>query len=124
MNPNRILLSLLCITLLSLTSQGQDLQQLQQNFNQHSQKTLQEKIFVHTDKSTYLAGEIIWFKIYCVDGTYNKPLDVSKVAYVEVLENGQISVLQAKISLRNGMGSGSLILPVSLNNGNYKLRAY
>jgi hypothetical protein len=51
-------------------------------------------------------------------------MDLSKVVYVDVLDNNQVSLLQAKVSLKNGIGSGSLYIPVSINNGNYKFRAY
>jgi hypothetical protein len=88
------------------------------------QSAFQEKIFVHTDKSTYLPGEILWFKIYCVDGNNHKPANLSKVVYADLLDNNQNSVLQAKISLVNGVGNGSLYIPVSVSSGNYKLRAY
>ncbi len=93
-------------------------------FNQYQQNNLQEKIFAHTDKGFYVAGEIIWFKLYAVDATFNKPLDLSKVAYVEILDAGNKAVLQAKIGLKDGEGNGSLYIPLTINSGNYKLRAY
>ena len=46
------------------------------------------------------------------------------IAYVEILDKGNRSVLQAKIGLKEGDGNGSIYLPVTLNSGNYKLRAY
>ena len=33
-------------------------------FSQYHQNSIKEKIFVHTDKSFYVAGEIAWFKLY------------------------------------------------------------
>jgi hypothetical protein len=117
---------LLVSACLSLTQKAysQELQQVQNSFNKYQQNTLQEKVFVHTDKSTYVSGDIIWFKVYCVDGGYHKPLDVSKVVYVDVVDNAQNAILQAKISLKNGSGNGSFPIPVTVLNGNYKLRAY
>jgi hypothetical protein len=93
-------------------------------FNQYRQNTLREKIFVHTDKSQYVAGEILWFKLYDVDASNHKPLQLSKVAYVEILDSANKHSLQAKIALHNGEGNGSFYLPLTLNSGNYKLRAY
>jgi hypothetical protein len=97
---------------------------LKGSLDQYTQAHLQEKIFVHTDKSFYLAGEILWFKIYAVEGSTNKPLDLSKVAYLEIVNSEQKPVLQAKISLNKGKGYGSLFLPISINSGNYLLRTY
>jgi hypothetical protein len=114
------------VALLAFIQSGnaQELQQVQTAFNKYTQTALQEKVFVHTDKSTYLAGEIVWFKVYCVDGAFNKPLTLSKVVYIDILDNAQVSVMQAKIAMTDGMGSGSLVIPPSVANGNYKLRAY
>ena len=105
----------------TVTAQGDD---ILQHFNAYREHNLQEKLFVHTDKPMYMAGEICWFKIYYVDGLFHKPMEVSKLAYVEVLDNANKPVLQAKIALKEGAGNGSLQLPFSLASGNYKLRAY
>jgi hypothetical protein len=110
--------------LLFNSSNGQVIQEVQNSYNLYKQSALQEKIYVHTDKSVYLAGELIWFKIYCVDGNDHKPLNLSKVAYVDVLDNAQNRVLEAKVVMKNGSGSGSLYVPVTTGNGNYRFRAY
>ncbi|QEM13764.1 hypothetical protein [Mucilaginibacter rubeus] len=115
---------LLGMLLLSLNSLAQTANQITDSFNKYWQTTVQEKIFVHTDKSAYITGEILWFKIYNVDATYHKPLGLSKVVYVDVLDEKQNAIIQTKIEMKNGLGSGSFYVPVSANNGNYKLRAY
>ncbi len=93
-------------------------------FKQYSQNSIKEKIFVHTDKSVYIAGEIIWFKLYAVNAANNKPLQLSKVGYVEILDTANHHFLQAKIALNNAEGNGSFYLPPTLNSGVYRLRAY
>jgi len=94
------------------------------SFNRYQQNNLQEKIFVHTDKSYYLSGEIIWFKVYDVDAGFQRPLDISKVAYAEILDAANKPIIQAKISLKKGNGNGSLYIPVTISSANYKLRVY
>lgn len=79
---------------------------------------------MHTDQSFYLTGEIIWFKLYYVDGAFHQPLDLSKVAYVELLDKDGKPALQTKIALSPDGGNGSLFLPASLSSGTYLLRAY
>lgn len=95
-----------------------------QQFEIYRQTALQEKIFLHTDRNIYLAGELCWFKIYNVDAIFHKPIDISKLAYVEVLDKNNRAVIQTKLMLAEGDGNGSLQLPVTLNSGTYKLRAY
>jgi hypothetical protein len=85
---------------------------------------LDEKIFVHTDKDFYLTGEVCWFKCYDVSALSLRPLDLSKVGYVEVLDTSGRPVLQAKIGLTGGSGSGSFYLPFTLASGTYTLRSY
>lgn len=94
------------------------------NFSDYTSNHLQEKVYVHTDRSYYLCGDILWFKAYVENADNNKPLSVSKVVYVEVLNNQHQPVLQGKIAVKNGSGSGSFELPLSLTSGNYELRAY
>ena len=96
---------------------------IQETFSQHREKNLQEKIYVHLDRTSYLTGEILWFKIYLVDASFHKPLDLSKVAYFEILSD-QTPVLQAKIDIKQGFGNGSLFLPATLSSGTYLVRAY
>lgn len=83
-----------------------------------------EKLFVHTDKNFYTAGEIVWFKIYVVDGILHQPLPASKVAYFEILGKNNVPVSRAKLGLTEKGGNGSVQLPFNLESGNYKLRAY
>ncbi|HUM65319.1 MAG TPA: hypothetical protein PLV32_05715, partial [Chitinophagaceae bacterium] len=88
------------------------------------QENVQEKIYTHTDKSFYVCGEIIWYKLYNVDAATNRPANISKLAYVELLDGNGQPVLQAKIELQDGLGKGSFFLPFSLSSGNYTLRVY
>lgn len=92
-----------------------------ENYQRHH---LQEKLYVHTDKEFYLSGEICWFKLYVVDAATNKPLDLSKVAYLEWLDKDNKPIVQAKAGLAKGYGDGSAYLPLTLRSGTYKLRAY
>lgn len=96
----------------------------QEKFDAYRKRTLQEKLFVHVDRAFYQSGETMWFKMYIVDGTLHKPVDLSAVAYLEVIDNTNTPILQAKIQIRDGEGNGSLLLPSSINTGNYVVRAY
>ena len=115
---------LFCLTGVPIFAQVQSGDPLLSAFEEYTQSDLQEKIYAHADKNFYLAGEICWFKLYCVDASFHKPLNMSKVAYTEILNDKNKPVLQAKISLQDGFGNGSFLLPVDLASGKYRLRAY
>lgn len=93
-------------------------------FKSYANKAIQEKLFIHTDKELYVSGDIMWFKIYYVEGTTLQPMDMSKLAYVEVINGSNEPVQQGKIALEKGTGKGSFYLPAALPTGNYTLRAY
>ena len=107
-----------------LRAQNQLAANLQQQFLSYQQQSLQEKLFVHTDKTFYLAGEIIWCKVYAVDASFHKPIDLSRITYIEIIGKDQKPELQSKIGMISGFGNGALTLPSSLPTGNYLLRAY
>src|SRR5258708_20336646 len=79
--------------------------EVSKQFDQYRKNALQEKMYVHSDKSTYLAGEILWFKIYNVEASTHKPLDVSKIAYAELVDKNNKTLMQAKIALKKGKGN-------------------
>jgi len=114
----------LLLPVLFSSAQGDALPSLRSNWDAWHSRALQEKIFVHTDKPHYLAGELLWCKLYCVDAALHTPLDISKVAYVDLLDKDDHAILQGKISMEKGEGEGSFSLPLTLGSGNYRLRAY
>src|SRR5580704_5166237 len=123
----KIHLLVFCFLIISLEnafSQPETLDHLGQAYSQYQQTHYQEKIFVHTDKQFYLSGEIIWFKLYTVEAGLFRMSALSKIAYIEILNKDQKSVLQGKIYLNQGLGNGSFYLPSTVPSGNYKLRAY
>ena len=72
------LLVLLLPVAIPVLSRAQDeaFKEIQQRFEKFSSNSAQEKIYVHTDKNFYLAGEIIWFKVYYLDGATHQKLDL------------------------------------------------
>ncbi|HLK28455.1 MAG TPA: hypothetical protein VKT28_07730 [Puia sp.] len=119
-----MLLICLVLSVYNLKAQSNSTSSIKNQFTDYAQAAIQEKIFAHTDKGFYLAGEILWFKLYDVDATFHQPLNLSKLAYVEIIGDSNKPVLQAKIFLKNGIGGGSFYLPLNINSGSYKLRAY
>lgn len=104
-------------------AQTKDLLETEQSFHHHVNTFFAESVYLHTDREAYLTGEILWFKAYVMSKDH-KLSDISKVLYIELIDKDQHPVIQAKISLKQGIGNGSLFLPVSLASANYQLRAY
>ncbi len=84
----------------------------------------QEKVYLHTDKPYYSAGEEIWFKAYLVNATTHEPSEKSCYVYVELID--QLDSVQYRVKLRkDSMGfEGHIFLKPETPAGQYKLRAY
>ena len=117
-------ISFFLLLMLSVNGNAQVLPAIEKAFANYSDNTFKEKIYVQSDNDFYLTGEILWFKVYCVNAQNNKPAKVSKLAYLEILDEKNNPVLQTKIALKEGIGNGSIFIPVNLSNGNYKMRSY
>jgi hypothetical protein len=97
---------------------------LQEDFIKYRSQYVQEKLYVHTDKDSYLSREICWFRVYCVDAFYNSPINISKIAYIEILDRNNRPIIQQKVSLKPGEANGSMVIPANIASGTYIFRAY
>ncbi|MEJ1240703.1 hypothetical protein WBG78_21340 [Chryseolinea sp. T2] len=118
------LISLLALSTLTSKAQQQALDSLIGKFKSYREVATTEKVYARFDQDVCLTGETLWFTVYAVNASSHEPSKMSKVAYVEVLDNVNHATLQTKIALNNGIGSGSLFMPASLVSGNYVIRVY
>ena len=95
-----------------------------EQFGRYARQLPREELFLHLDRPLYLSGETMWFKVYAVGGPDSRPLALSRVAYVEVLDASRHPVLRGKVALQNATGQGTFTLPSTLASGRYTVRAY
>lgn len=83
----------------------------------------QEKVYLHFDQSDYFLEETIWFKAYITDES-NRPTDISRILYVELVspEGGVVDTFKGKIE--NGESCGQLHLDSAYLSGMFEVRAY
>jgi hypothetical protein len=84
----------------------------------------QEKIHVQTDKSYYLAGETVWFRIYLVDALSHRPDTTSRYVYAELINPADSVVRRVKTRPIDGSYHGEILLEEDLPEGDYLLRFY
>lgn len=82
----------------------------------------QEKVYMLFSKSSYVAGESIWFSAYVLDGYSRSTISTS--LFVEIYNSGKKQVDKRIVPLFNGEGNGSFTLADSLPEGPYFVRAY
>lgn len=85
---------------------------------------LPEKVFVHTDKEVYAAGETIWMAIYLMDGQTHQPTNISAAVRVELHDDKDQVVLQQVVHSEDGHISSEMALPDNLRPGDYQLAAF
>ncbi len=93
--------------------------------NLFSQYMPQEKVYLHLDNSDYFLGENIWFKAYVTSSELNKPTELSKVLYVDVLSPEGNVVVSKRYHLDDGQCHGDIFLDgTTFYSGFHEIRAY
>jgi hypothetical protein len=91
-------------------------------FSLQAEEKISERVYVHTDKDCYVAGEDIWVKFYLVNSDFH-PSTLSKVGYIEICDSEKPHI-QIKLALNNGSGAGKIKIPAHTPSGIYQLSAY
>lgn len=81
-----------------------------------------ERIYIVTDRSAYIAGDMVYCSLFVVDETGTLS-DFSAVSYLELI-SAEGTAVEAKIGLLGGRGAGAFRLPGGMPTGNYRLVAY
>lgn len=89
------------------------------------EKGMAEKVYLHTDKPYYSAGENIYIKGYVVDALNHRPLSKSNFIYVQLIDSRDLAVQQFKM-MRDSTGvfRSQIELPASIPAGRYTLRGF
>jgi hypothetical protein len=68
----------------------------------------QQKVYLHTDKKEYNAGDIMWLKAYIVNGLDHLPDTFSTNLYVELISPFQTRVEIKRLRMFHGFGIGDI----------------
>jgi len=98
--------------------------QLLKKLDEYTTAHPQEKVYLHLDKPYYAIGDDIWFKAYVFNTKTSSPTDLSKILYVELINEKDSIKKQLKLPLMSGITWGDFKLTDSLSEGNYRIRAY
>ncbi|MDR1809285.1 MAG: TonB-dependent receptor plug domain-containing protein [Prevotella sp.] len=93
-------------------------------FNKQLRAFPMEKIYARTDKSCYIAGEDIYYRIYLTDALLLVPDTSSRYVYAELINPWDELVSRVKIRPVAGAYYGYIKLPEDIAEGAYQLRFY
>ncbi|MBZ4036265.1 hypothetical protein K6T82_15940 [Flavobacterium sp. 17A] len=86
--------------------------------------SLNETLFIHANATTFVSGETLLYKIYCLKTSDKTPSAISKIAYAELVDANSNVVFKNKLFLNNGTAAADYFIPTTIKTGNYKLIGY
>ncbi|HLI92762.1 MAG TPA: TonB-dependent receptor plug domain-containing protein [Puia sp.] len=113
-----------CLLLVTAADAQTSMNELAAQFIEHIRTGRKEKLMVLTDKPYYAAGEKIWFNAWCLDSLSNRFLYLSKNLYVDLVNDQDSVISQLLFNIPAHKTAGMILLPATLPEGYYWLRAY
>jgi len=107
----------LFITLIGTNSHGQTIESKFGAFPQ-------ESIYIHYTSSFSLTGEYIYYSVYCLDKQGMTFSNLSKIAYVELIDDEGKTIFKHKVRLDKGRGQGDFFIPPNTASSSCKLYGY
>ncbi len=83
-----------------------------------------EKMYAHISSPLLFTGEYLYYKIYCINAQSNRLSNISRLAYVQLVNSKGEIIASDKLNLVRGMGRGDLFIGTAVPSGNYKLVAF
>ncbi len=123
----KLLLKILCVGILCLFGSSRAISQtMQEKIIKYYAQVPQEKIYLHTDKSNYIAGDSVWFRGYLMNAITNRQSLLSYYMYVDLIDAANGQNLSHSMILCDSVGifDNAITLPPDLHSGTYLITAY
>jgi len=107
-----------------LPATGNYLEDLIATLEGYVSKRPQEKVFLHTDREHYVAGDAIWLAAYVTNATGAPTRGMSEIVYADLINQQGEVIDTRRMAIDNGQGNAYFELPKNLASGAYYLRGY
>ena len=84
----------------------------------------QEKVYLHTDRDHYEAGDTLWFRAYLTNAQTHQSSRLSQFVYVELRNRQDSLYTRIKVPFRDSVFAGYIPLSSKMAQGDYFIRAY
>ncbi len=112
------------ITVATVAAQQSPQDRLLDGFARMYANSLQEKVYLMTDKPYYSAGERIWIRGWVVDAVSHTGQTPTNYLYVDLVDSGDNLVQRIKIKRDSTGFSNAIDLPSDIKAGSYSLVAF
>ena len=95
-------------------------------FDEYCKSTMEEKLYIHTDKENCLIGDTIWFTAYLSSAVTNLPSDYRRFMFVDLVDRSDSVFFREKYSRPDSVFHFNGYIPISehLRQGEFFIRAY
>jgi hypothetical protein len=115
----KIIVASFCILYACLASNAQNIEAA---INTYGDKYGQERIYLHYDKSSYSAGETVWFKVYLM--TEIIPATESKTLYTDWLDDKGGLMHHGVSPIVDGISTGQFEIPAEYKGKFIQVKSY
>jgi len=100
------------------------IEKIAEQLNKWKEGYAPEKVYLQFDKPYYAVGDDVWFKAYVTIGSKHQLSALSGALNVELIDDKDSVKQSVKLPLINGLAWGDFALSDTLEEGNYRIRAY
>lgn len=97
---------------------------VRQNISRFTEHVSPQKVYLHINKGNFSAGDVIWLKVYLMDGVMHTPDTARSNIYVELVNSLGVLMERRILLAENGTAEGDINISREMPDGNYMLRAY
>jgi hypothetical protein len=114
-------LLLIFIALSSILTHGQKQKSIEDSYIDYFSLP-RESLFLHTNKTTYIVGEEIWFKIYTYDRRSHLSSKATTNIYLGIYDDSGKQVDKKLFLAKNGVAIGNIAIDSTFSSGDYYLK--
>jgi hypothetical protein len=101
------------------------IKQIVTSINDYNTNRYAEKVYLQTDKPTYIVNDTLWFKVYLFNSSFLTASAKSGLLYIELVTDSNEVVKRTMLPVYGGLASGNIELNGNaIAQGGYTLRAY
>ena len=116
--------TLIFISIFFILNQSELFSQQTENWLDRSNPIQYRKLYLHTDREYYFLGDSVWFKAYYLDGQTNQFVSGYYSMYAYLVDKSGQTISNQVFPIDNGETAGNMIIPDSIEPGEYLLRAF